>query len=458
MRRYFLSVALIAGLILPVSAGIHSFAAIDGEALNAQTVKIIVRYNGGVETGAGIILCHANDQAYILTAQHVLYGTPAKPFRGVSAIEVEFYKGRWPAAKGDGTSFKVKRATRKDLALLQIPFKAGSLPKATLGASAAIKTLQEVFTTGHPVSVQKDWLLDKGVVKRTGEFILYSANISQGYSGGPVVNEAGELIGINTQVETTPEGGMVGAQAIPIDEVVSTIKPWVASTCIQRSGEPTPPFVDDDSTTKKAKSLLEITKKYGELRDKEVTDLSAYRRWYADAASAVAAAYAGTKVKQAFDQIGEVLKAVQNDEELAFALWEIDIIFENLANEMDAGTTKPPAGGAESVMDKIAGNYVLSGYQDLSGARLTPPLVQGTLQIQKMAPTQGSIIIQFQTPIYFLNQTISGYFDGTNFSGSVINSNIYINIGTRWMTMISFTGNIMTMTFINGEFWHWMRR
>jgi hypothetical protein len=454
IRRYFSALALLGGLALPVFAGIRARAAIDGEALNAQTVKITVRHGHGVETGAGVIFCHAHDQAYILTAQHVLYGTPAQPLREVSAIEIEFYKGRWPAVKGARASFKVNRAARKDLAVLQIPLKAGSVSKAALGASAGLKTLQEVYTTGHPVSVQKDWLLDKGVVKRVGEFILYSANISRGYSGGPVVNEAGELIGINTEVETSPEGGTVAAQAIPIDEVVSTITPWVASACIQR-----PPPEESKSSPVTAKSLLEITQEYGELRDNDVADLSAYRRWYAKAEAAVATAYAGTKVKQSFDQIGEVLKAVQNEGELRFALWEIDIIFENFANEMDVETTQPPSGGAgSSVMDRIVGNYALSGYQDLTGARLAPPLVQGTMQILKSAPMQGSIAIQIQTPIYYLNQTIVGYFDGANFSGSVTNSNAYVNIGTAWMTAISFTGNMMTMTFPNGEFWYWTKQ
>jgi putative serine protease PepD len=46
------------------------------------------------------------------------------------------------------------------------------------------------------------------------------ASINPGNSGGPLLNERGEVVAIDSQIETTGDGGSVGiAFAIPIDLV-----------------------------------------------------------------------------------------------------------------------------------------------------------------------------------------------------------------------------------------------
>ena len=84
---------------------------------------------------------------------------------------------------------------------------------------------QEVYTTGHPVEMQQEWFPMSGKVNKVEEFIWYSADIGEGYSGGPLLNSDGVLVGINTQVT-----GLT-AQAIPIDEAINTVSRWMDMKC-----------------------------------------------------------------------------------------------------------------------------------------------------------------------------------------------------------------------------------
>lgn len=210
----------------------------DNDRLNKSTVKITVKRATGVEVGAGVILCHHNGVLSVLTAKHVLYGNMGRSL--ANTVEVEFYQNHWPAIKGEWSSFEIKRADKKDIALLQIKMSGESVGTAVIGSSIGIKQLEQVFTIGHPASISKNWFPMKGEVNEVGEFILYSANLEGGYSGGPLVNQQGELLGINIQMLAAAEGGKI-AQALPIDEVLSTIKPWLDPSCWQRANSVIPP-------------------------------------------------------------------------------------------------------------------------------------------------------------------------------------------------------------------------
>lgn len=235
-------------------AGVFSFLvlyntsaiALDPDRLNAQTVKITVQHAAGKEIGSGIILCRTESRIYVLTAKHVLFGEGAKDelgqstqrFRRISTVEVEFYQNRYPTIKGNLEEFNFKRVESKDLALIWFDIQAGgnSLETAVLNPAAEVGLLQEVYTTGHPVDLQRDWFLTTGRVNQAAEYIFYSADLERGYSGGPLVNDRDELIGINTQTQRTP-GGLITAQAIPINEVLNAIKRWIDPVCLQAGGK-----------------------------------------------------------------------------------------------------------------------------------------------------------------------------------------------------------------------------
>lgn len=110
-----------------------------------------------------------------------------------------------------------------DVAVIQVPAK--NLPTVTLGNSDAVKQGQWAIAIGNPLGLQET--VTVGVIsgierssaaigipdKRVG-FIQTDAAINPGNSGGPLLNAAGDVIGINTAI-------LQGAQglgfAIPIN-------------------------------------------------------------------------------------------------------------------------------------------------------------------------------------------------------------------------------------------------
>ncbi len=165
--------------------------------------------------GTGIIV---SEDGYILTNQHVI--------DGATKINVIL---------ADGTTYEnVKLVTidpLNDVAFLKIN-NVSDLPKATLGDSKTITVAQQVIAVGNALGQYQN-TVTSGIISGTGRTITASdstgyktetltdmiqtdAAINSGNSGGPLVNAAGEVIGINTAVSS--EGENVGF-AIPISSV-----------------------------------------------------------------------------------------------------------------------------------------------------------------------------------------------------------------------------------------------
>jgi len=94
-----------------------------------------------------------------------------------------------------------------DLALLRIP--AADLPAARIGDSTRLRVGELVFTLGHPWGQRNAASL--GIVSHLGSahtrgrrgvipVIRTDARLAPGNSGGPLLNAAGEVVGINTLI------------------------------------------------------------------------------------------------------------------------------------------------------------------------------------------------------------------------------------------------------------------
>ena len=152
----------------------------------AQTVVLI---EPGVGMGSGVIIDPAG---YILTNYHVVeecspvsitYKTVANELR-VTVGEVLF---GWP----DG-----------DLALIKIQAK--DLRAIPFGDSSKIKPGDTVYSIGHPFALA--WTITRGIVstfhkaENGVQIIQHDAGIAPGNSGGLLLNDRGELVGINSSV------------------------------------------------------------------------------------------------------------------------------------------------------------------------------------------------------------------------------------------------------------------
>jgi len=118
-----------------------------------------------------------------------------------------------------------------DLALLRIKGASG-LPAATLGASASLRVGDDVVAIGNALALEGGPTVTRGIVSALNRtlqsggvdmqgLIQTDAAISSGNSGGPLVNAAGEVVGINTAVAVSSESTTAEniGFVIPVDRV-----------------------------------------------------------------------------------------------------------------------------------------------------------------------------------------------------------------------------------------------
>jgi serine protease Do len=149
--------------------------------------------------GSGVIV---SPDGYILTNNHVVDG----------ATEVR-------VMLGDKREFKAKVVgtdPKTDVAVLKID--ANSLPAITIADSTKVEVGDYAIAIGNPFGVGKT--VTMGIVSATGrshlgiedyeDFIQTDAAINPGNSGGALVNDRGQLIGINTAIIAHGSAGNQG--------------------------------------------------------------------------------------------------------------------------------------------------------------------------------------------------------------------------------------------------------
>jgi S1-C subfamily serine protease len=168
---------------------------------------------GGTATGSGFVI---DSQGHILTNNHVI--------EGADKINVKL-----GASNTTYTGTVVGADPATDLALLKVDAPASQLHPLTLGRSSEMEVGDPVVAIGNPFGL--DRTVTSGIVSALqrqiqapngfsiDNVIQTDAAINPGNSGGPLINAEGEVIGINSQIETGGGGnGNVGIGfAIPID-------------------------------------------------------------------------------------------------------------------------------------------------------------------------------------------------------------------------------------------------
>lgn len=163
-------------------------------------------------SGSGVFI---TDQGYILTNNHVVEGT--------TTLNVVLSNGAQEQATIVGTD------QYNDIAVLKVNGKVPAV--ATLGNSDVLKPGETVIAIGSPLGDFKN-TVTVGVVSATGRSIdtgqgyqiegllQTDAAINPGNSGGPLVDLAGEVIGINTLIVRGSGNGAIAEGlgfAIPVN-------------------------------------------------------------------------------------------------------------------------------------------------------------------------------------------------------------------------------------------------
>ncbi|MFO1065942.1 MAG: trypsin-like peptidase domain-containing protein, partial [Pirellulales bacterium] len=153
--------------------------------------------------GSGVIV---STDGYILTNNHVV--------DGAEQLEVELSDGRTLSGKVIGTDDK------SDVAVIKID--ASGLIAARLGDSNQMDVGDWVIAVGSPFEL--DQTVTAGIISATNrsveildyeDFLQTDAAINPGNSGGPLVNLRGEVIGINTAINSRSGSNAGVGFAIP---------------------------------------------------------------------------------------------------------------------------------------------------------------------------------------------------------------------------------------------------
>ena len=202
----------------PIASGGGGSAPADGSvgAVAAAVSPTVVNISTGSGQGSGFII---QSDGYILTNDHVV--------SGADSLSVTFEDGSTASAELIGSN------AGYDLAVIKVG--EDNLPVSTLGRSADVKVGDTAIAIGSPLGLQGTVTtgivsaLDRPVTaggQGSTSFInaiQTDAAINPGNSGGPLVDGAGQVIGVNSAIASL--GGGAGGQAgsiglgfaIPID-------------------------------------------------------------------------------------------------------------------------------------------------------------------------------------------------------------------------------------------------
>ena len=209
--------------------------AAEGEALTAQEVYAAVNPSvvmvavaideEKASIGTGVIL---TEDGYVVTNAHVIAG-------GLSA---------WVALDtGEGLDAElVGFDSNEDLALLKLVDGQG-LPAARLGDSDACVVGDQVYAIGNPLGVELRGTLTNGLISaidrqvtmegRVMTMIQTTAALNNGNSGGPLINDQGQVIGINTMKMSGGKTATATVEglgfAVPTRRVVAVINDIMAT-------------------------------------------------------------------------------------------------------------------------------------------------------------------------------------------------------------------------------------
>ena len=169
----------------------------DFKALEPSVVRIIAETGGGTGTGTGFVI---NTDGYVLTNHHVVEGAEA-----VRVVPTD-----------TATDFPVRDISvseELDLAVIRVP--GLDLPPVTLSLAEPEKG-QKVWAIGYPGGADRERMANDPTVQdgvigrlfngrwsdrstRQLSIIQHNAPTNPGNSGGPLLDDCGHVIGVNTQ-------------------------------------------------------------------------------------------------------------------------------------------------------------------------------------------------------------------------------------------------------------------
>jgi S1-C subfamily serine protease len=191
-------------------------------------VTIKVTTPQGQALGSGFVI---DSEGHIVTNDHVV--------DGASSISVEFSDGSTYDAQLVGTDAST------DIGVVKVNAPSSELTRLQLGDSSAVQVGDEVVAIGSPLGLNET--VTSGIVSalnRTitspnnfsiNDAIQTDAAINHGNSGGPLLDLQGQVIGINSQIESDSGGNDGIGFAVPSNTVQSVVSQLIATGKVQHA-------------------------------------------------------------------------------------------------------------------------------------------------------------------------------------------------------------------------------
>jgi S1-C subfamily serine protease len=203
--------ALVGEIYDQVAPGV-AFVQADTAPQQPSSLNPFPQPEGGTASGSGFVI---DDEGHILTNAHVV--------EGARNIQVTLGEDEDPV-----DAELVGKDTSTDVAVLEVDPDDSELHPLTLGSSSDLQVGDPVVAIGNPFGLERT--VTTGIVSALqrqidapngftiSDVIQTDAAINPGNSGGALLDQNGEVIGINSQIATAGGGGSVGVGfAVPID-------------------------------------------------------------------------------------------------------------------------------------------------------------------------------------------------------------------------------------------------
>ncbi len=166
----------------------------------------------GESTGTGFVV---DEEGFIVTNAHVV--------QGAKAATVQFGEDKAIPAEIKGTD------VNSDLAVLKVDPKKHDLTPLDLGSTKGLRVGDPVVAIGNPFGL--DRTLTTGVVSALARrirglngfsienVVQTDAAINKGNSGGPLIDSAGRVIGVNSQIQSESGGNVGIGFAVPVERL-----------------------------------------------------------------------------------------------------------------------------------------------------------------------------------------------------------------------------------------------
>jgi S1-C subfamily serine protease len=180
-------------------------------------------------TGSGFVI---DDEGHVMTNAHVVDG--AEQIEVTLGDDDESYEAEL-VGQDDST----------DIAILEVDAPADELEPLPLGDSGALDVGDPVVAIGNPFGL--DRTVTAGIVSALqrqisapdgftiSNVIQTDAPINPGNSGGPLLDASGEVIGVNSQIESNSQGNVGIGFAVPIDTAREIAQQLIANGEVQHA-------------------------------------------------------------------------------------------------------------------------------------------------------------------------------------------------------------------------------